>query len=104
LKTFTTATTLVIATLDILDVSRILPVLFKRFFENITYRQVYCSLGVFHELAVALLLVSISVAVAVQVVEHLNDLEAHKLMGSFYFRYHAMHSTRTTPGHPLPTK
>jgi len=67
LKTFTTATTLVIATLDILDISRILPVLFKRFFENNTYRQVYCSLGVFHELAVALLLISISVAVAVQI-------------------------------------
>ncbi len=67
MKTFITATTIVIATLDILDVSRILPVLFERFFDNVTYRQVYCSLGVFHELAVALFLVSISVAVAVQV-------------------------------------
>lgn len=67
MKTFITASTIVIATLDILDVSRILPVLFEKFFENVLYRHIYCSIGVFHELAVALLLVSIAVAVAVQV-------------------------------------
>jgi len=66
LKTFVTAVISTIAVLDILDVVRILPVLSPDMFGWDVYRHVYCSLGVFHELAVAIFLVSISVAVCVQ--------------------------------------
>lgn len=66
LKTFVTAVISTIAVLDILDVVRILPVLHPDMFQMTIFRHVYCSLGVFHELAVAIFLVSISVAVCVQ--------------------------------------
>eukprot|EP00096_Caligus_rogercresseyi_P006971 TRINITY_DN2411_c0_g1_i1.p1 TRINITY_DN2411_c0_g1~~TRINITY_DN2411_c0_g1_i1.p1 ORF type:complete len:343 (+),score=101.23 TRINITY_DN2411_c0_g1_i1:156-1184(+) len=66
LRTFVTAITLVIAFLDILDVLRIMPIFYKDlFYENI-FRHVFCSVGIFHELAVAIFLISISVAVCVQ--------------------------------------
>ena len=55
------------AVLDILDVLRILPVLSVDLFGMEIFRHVYCSLGVFHELAVAIFIVSIGVAVCVQV-------------------------------------
>ena len=67
LKTFVTAVITTVAVLDILDVVRILPVLSQDMFELEIFRHVYCSLGVFHELAVAIFIVSISVAVCVQV-------------------------------------
>jgi len=66
IKTFVTAVITTVAVLDILDVVRILPVLSKDMFELEIFRHVYCSLGVFHELAVAIFIVSISVAVCVQ--------------------------------------
>lgn len=66
LKTFVTAVITTIAVLDIVDVARILPVLSPDMFGLEIYRHVYCSLGVFHELAVAIFIVSISVAVCVQ--------------------------------------
>jgi len=66
LKTFVTAVITTVAVLDILDVLRILPVLSQEMFAMEIYRHVYCSLGVFHELAVAIFIVSISVAVCVQ--------------------------------------
>ena len=72
LKTFVTAVISTIAVLDILDVVRILPVLSPDMFGWDVYRHVYCSLGVFHELAVAIFLVSISVAVCVQVIKKIN--------------------------------
>ena len=58
-----------IAFLDVLDVTRILPMLSKDLYEEKSniFKHVYCSLGVFHELAIAIFLVSISVAVCVQV-------------------------------------
>merc|ERR1712025_719312 len=66
LKTFVTAVITTVAVLDILDVLRILPVLSQDMFAMEIYRHVYCSLGVFHELAVAIFIVAISVAVCVQ--------------------------------------
>ena len=57
------------AVLDIVDVARILPVLSPDMFGMEIYRHVYCSLGVFHELAVAIFVVAISVAVCVQVIK-----------------------------------
>ena len=67
LKTFVTAVITTVAVLDILDVGRILPVLSPDMFDMEIYRHVYCSFGVFHELAVAIFIVSIGVAVCVQV-------------------------------------
>merc|ERR1712150_233657 len=66
LKTFVTAVITTVAVLDILDVGRILPVLSPDMFDIEIYRHVYCSFGVFHELAVAIFIVSIGVAVCVQ--------------------------------------
>lgn len=66
LKTFVTAVIVTIAVLDIVDVVRILPVLSETVFKEDIFRHVYYSLGVFHELAIAIFLVSISVAVCVQ--------------------------------------
>lgn len=66
LKTFVTAVITTVAFLDILDVARVLPVLSEELFGHEIFRHVYCTLGVFHELAVAIFLVSISVAVCVQ--------------------------------------
>merc|ERR1712150_298305 len=66
LKTFVTAVITTAAVLDILDVGRILPVLSPDMFDIEIYRHVYCSFGVFHELAVAIFIVSIGVAVCVQ--------------------------------------
>lgn len=57
LKTFVTAVITTIAVLDIVDVLRILPVLSPEMFAMEIYRHVYCSLGVFHELAVAIFIV-----------------------------------------------
>ena len=70
LKTFVSAVIVTIAFLDVLDVTRILPMLSKELYEEKTaiFKHVYCSLGVFHELAIAIFLVSISVAVCVQVI------------------------------------
>ena len=62
-----TAVITTVAVLDILDVLRILPVLSVDLFGMEIFRHVYCSLGVFHELAVAIFIVAISVAVCVQV-------------------------------------
>ena len=67
LKTFVSAVIVTIAALDILDVARVLPVLSEDLSKESIFRHVYCSLGVFHELAIAIFLVSISVAVCVQV-------------------------------------
>ncbi|XP_040572595.1 uncharacterized protein [Lepeophtheirus salmonis] len=66
LRTFVTAITLVIAVLDILDVLRIMPIFYRDLFYEHIFRHVFCSLGIFHELAVAIFLISISVAVCVQ--------------------------------------
>jgi len=66
LKTFVTAVISTIAVLDIVDVVRVSPVLSADMFAMDEFRHVYCSLGVFHELSVAIFLVSISVAVCVQ--------------------------------------
>jgi len=66
LKTFVTAVITTVAVLDILDVLRILPVLSSDMFALEIYRHVYCSIGVFHELAVAIFIVAISIAVCVQ--------------------------------------
>ena len=62
-----TAVITTVAVLDILDVGRILPVLHEDMFDMEIFRHVYCSFGVFHELAVAIFIVSIGVAVCVQV-------------------------------------
>jgi len=88
LKTFVTAVITTVAVLDILDVVRILPVLSPDMFNLEIFRHVYCSLGVFHELAVAIFIVSISVAVCVQAGKEkklsiLNDSRAslaHKIL------------------------
>jgi len=68
LKTFVSAVIVTIAFLDVLDVTRILPILSKELYEekSAIFKHVYCSLGVFHELAIAIFLVSISLAVCVQ--------------------------------------
>ena len=62
-----TALITVIAFLDILDVLRVLPVLVEWLFLQKIFRHVFCSFGVFHELAVAIFLVSLSIAICVQV-------------------------------------
>jgi len=87
LKTFVTAVITTIAVLDILDVGRILPVLHEDMFKIEIFRHVYCSFGVFHELAVAIFIVSIGVAVCVQAGKETklynNDLcanIAHKIL------------------------
>jgi len=66
MKTFVNAVITTVAVLDILDVGRILPVLSPDMFDMEIFRHVYCSFGVFHELAVAIFIVSIGVAVCVQ--------------------------------------
>jgi len=66
LKTFVTAVMTTVAVLDIIDVGRILPVLHEKVFEHSIFRNVYCSLGVFHELTVAVFLVSMAVVVCIQ--------------------------------------
>lgn len=66
LKTFVTAVITTIAVLDVVDVLRVLPVLSKQLFKEEIFRHVYCTFGVFHELTVAIFLVSISIAVCVQ--------------------------------------
>lgn len=87
LKTFVTAVISTIAVLDIVDVVRVAPVLSDTMFDLPIFRHVYCSLGVFHELAVAIFLVSISVAVCVQAGKetklHINNHGtswAHKIL------------------------
>ena len=55
-----------VAVLDIIDVGRILPVLSEEVFGENIFQRVYCTLGVFHELTVAIFLVSMAVAVCVQ--------------------------------------
>ena len=62
-----TALITAIAVLDILDVLRVVPVLVKALFLEEIFRHVFCSLGVFHELAVAIFLVSLSIAICFQV-------------------------------------
>jgi hypothetical protein len=66
LQTFVTALITAIAFLDILDVLRVLPVLVEQVFLEEIFRHVFCSFGVFHELAVAIFLVSLSIAICVQ--------------------------------------
>ena len=66
LKTFVTAVMVTVAVLDIIDVGRILPVLSEEVFGENIFQRVYCTLGVFHELTVAIFLVSMAVAVCVQ--------------------------------------
>lgn len=66
LQTFVTALITAIAVLDILDVLRVLPVLAEELFLEEIFRHVFCSLGVFHELAVAIFLVSLSIAICFQ--------------------------------------
>ena len=66
LKTFVTAIMVTVAVLDIIDVGRILPVLSEEVFGENIFQRVYCTLGVFHELTVAIFLVSMAVAVCVQ--------------------------------------
>jgi len=65
LKTFSTAVIVTVACLDVLDVGRIIPVLVESLFHMEIFRHVYCSLGVFHELSVAVFLVSLAVAACV---------------------------------------
>lgn len=67
LKTFVSAVIITIAVLDILDVLRVLPVLVEALFFEEIFRHVFCSFGVFHELCVAIFLVSLSIAVCCQV-------------------------------------
>ena len=55
-----------VAVLDIIDVGRIAPVLSEEVFGESIFQRVYCTLGVFHELTVAIFLVSMAVAVCVQ--------------------------------------
>ena len=55
-----------VAVLDIIDVARILPVLSKDVYKESIFQNVYCTLGVFHELTVAIFLVSMAIAVCVQ--------------------------------------
>lgn len=66
LKTFVTAIIITIAVLDIVDVARIVPILVESLFDNEIFRHVYCTLRVFHELAVAIFLVSMAIGVCVQ--------------------------------------
>lgn len=66
LKTFVTAIIITIAVLDMVDVVRILPLLSQSLFYDSIFRHIYCSFGVFHELAVAIFLVALSIAVCVQ--------------------------------------
>ena len=49
MKSFATAVIVTVAFLDVLDVARVIPVLVKSLFQNDTFRNVYCTLGVFHE-------------------------------------------------------
>jgi len=65
LKTFATAVIVTVACLDVVDIGRILPVLVESLFASETFRHVYCTLGVFHELAVAVFIVSLAVAACV---------------------------------------
>lgn len=66
LKTFVTAVMITVAVLDIIDVGRILPVLSPEVFGENIFQRVYCTLGVFHELTVAIFLVSMAIAVCCQ--------------------------------------
>ena len=76
-----TALITAIAVLDILDVLRVVPVLVKALFLEEIFRHVFCSLGVFHELAVAIFLVSLSIAICFQV-------ELSSCIADYVFRQH----------------
>ena len=76
-----TALITAIAVLDILDVLRVVPVLVKALFLEEIFRHVFCSLGVFHELAVAIFLVSLSIAICFQV-------ELSSCIADYIFRQH----------------
>ena len=85
-----------IAVLDIIDVGRILPVLSEEVFGENIFQRVYCTLGVFHELTVAIFLVSMAVAVCVQAGKEqkvtllclLNISEAYILVLQFWILQH----------------
>ena len=62
-----TAVITCVAVLDIVDVLRVLPVLVEALFVEEIFRHVFCTLGIYHELAVAIFLVCISIAVCAQV-------------------------------------
>ncbi len=61
------AVIITIAALDLLDVLRVISVLVEKLFLEMIFRHVFCSMGVFHELAVAVLIVTASIAVCFQV-------------------------------------
>jgi hypothetical protein len=67
IKSFVTAVIVTVAALDVLDVLRTVTILVPQLYDEATgiYMHVYCSLGVFHELAVAAFLISLSIAVAI---------------------------------------
>ena len=67
MRTFVNAVIICVAVLDILDVLRVLPVLVESVFGEEIFRHVYCTMGIFHEFAVALFIVAINIAVCVQV-------------------------------------
>lgn len=66
-----------IAVLDVIDVVRVLPVLSPDMFGMEVFRHIYCSFGVFHELAVAIFIVCVSVAVCVQVIIYYDCTGCH---------------------------
>lgn len=55
-RSLLTATLVTISVLDILDVTRIVPSIVTNLHEYTEFRIVYCSIGVFHTISVALLL------------------------------------------------
>ena len=55
-RSLLTATLVTISVLDILDVTRIIPSIVTNLHEYSEFRIVYCSIGVFHTISVALLL------------------------------------------------
>ena len=55
-RSLLTATLVTISVLDILDITRIVPSIVTNLHEYAEFRIVYCSIGVFHTISVALLL------------------------------------------------
>ena len=56
-RSLLTATLVTISVLDILDITRIVPSIITNLHSYREFRIVYCSIGVFHTISVALLLV-----------------------------------------------
>jgi len=59
LRSLLTAVLITITVLDILDICRIIPSIITNLHKYIEFRLIYCSIGIFHSVSIAILLISL---------------------------------------------